>query len=614
MVRRPVFELVTSGLILLLMVSALLQGGIAAAGAETGAGSTGDVHHFADAPEAWESRLLDPDSERDLQLIIGVDDRVRVSPTNVRPYQSIAYLEAWDDDQDMAISCTATFVGPRTLLTAAHCLWIDEFGGWPDGIAIAPGKDAEANPFNFEVVFAESVWVPGNWSETAGLSGARFQWDFGLVTLPSDKLGNTVGSLEIGVLTDATLQRSDFNPTTSGYPGDKPWGTQWTSTQPAFDRVTGTQLINSIDAFQGQSGSGIWGADDGRIVGIVSYETRTTNYALRMTQRVVDGLLGGCFLLRCEFNYSYETVEQMPTPTSEPPPDPTPVPTPTVPSNPLPTPPVTGTSPSPAGYTVPEFIATWERTDRPVRDGAVNRTWMWGVDPGTPVYLEPYLESPGGVRAVTYYDKSRMEITNPNGDPGSIWHVTNGLIVLEMISGDLQLGTDTFEAHQPAQVNVAGDLDDLNGPTYASFNGNLGAPPLAEGAAITHRLNRSGTVTNDQSLANRGVVAARYVPETNHTVASVFWEFMNASGVVYENGGLTTGPLFQNPFYATGMPVSEAYWTTVRVGGTEQDILIQAFERRVLTYTPGNPPGWQVEAGNVGQHYYQWRYVEIPNQ
>jgi hypothetical protein len=28
----------------------------------------------------------------------------------------------------------------------------------------------------------------------------------------------------------------------------------------------------------------------------------------------------------------------------------------------------------------------------------------------------------------------------------------------------------------------------------------------------------------------------------------------------------------------------------------------------VLTYTPGNPPGFAVEFGNIGQHYYLWRY------
>ena len=40
--------------------------------------------------------------------------------------------------------------------------------------------------------------------------------------------------------------------------------------------------------------------------------------------------------------------------------------------------------------------------------------------------------------------------------------------------------------------------------------------------------------------------------------------------------------------------------------------LIQAFERRVLTYTPANPAAFQVEMGNVGRHYYLWRYGNGP--
>ncbi len=83
---------------------------------------------------------------------------------------------------------------------------------------------------------------------------------------------------------------------------------------------------------------------------------------------------------------------------------------------------------------------------------------------------------------------------------------------------------------------------------------------------------------------------------------------MNASGLVYDDGAYRDDLLFQNPYFATGFPISEAYWATVRVGGTERTVLVQVFERRVLTYTPGNPPGWDVEAGNVGLHYYEWRY------
>jgi hypothetical protein len=42
-------------------------------------------------------------------------------------------------------------------------------------------------------------------------------------------------------------------------------------------------------------------------------------------------------------------------------------------------------------------------------------------------------------------------------------------------------------------------------------------------------------------------------------------------------------------------------------------VLIQAFERRILTYTPGNDAGWQVESANVGQHYRAWRGLTQPS-
>src|SRR5205823_2176744 len=57
-------------------------------------------------------------------------------------------------------------------------------------------------------------------------------------------------------------------------------------------------------------------------------------------------------------------------------------------------------------------------------------------------------------------------------------------------------------------------------------------------------------------------------------------------------------------------PIAEAYWALVRVRGVQQWVLVQPFERRVLTYTPGNDPAWQVEMGNVGRHYYTWRYEQ----
>ncbi|MFW6074894.1 MAG: hypothetical protein ACOC9Y_04815, partial [Chloroflexota bacterium] len=254
------------------------------------------------------------------------------------------------------------------------------------------------------------------------------------------------------------------------------------------------------------------------------------------------------------------------------------------------------------------FQRTWERTDQPVADGDASRTWMWGPEAFTGALTEAYAESPGGERTVQYFDKSRMEITDPDADAGSIWYVTNGLLVVELITGQMQTGNDEFAARSPATVNVAGDADDPDGPTYATFATLLDASPSPAGTVITSTVARDATVGDDPALADQGVTVAIVDDVTNHAIAAPFWEFMNSTGAVLENGQLVQASLFENAYFATGRPITEPYWADVQVGGTERLVLLQCFERRCLTYTPDNPAGWQVEAGNVGQHYYTWRY------
>ncbi|HUG16867.1 MAG TPA: hypothetical protein VMM78_17805 [Thermomicrobiales bacterium] len=258
---------------------------------------------------------------------------------------------------------------------------------------------------------------------------------------------------------------------------------------------------------------------------------------------------------------------------------------------------------------------TWMRADLPVARNVVERTWMWGpVDDGVQT-VEPYAESPDAARTVTYFDKSRMEITHPGGDSSSEWHVTNGLLVVELMTGRLQTGDDAFEDRTPAVANVAGDPDDLSGPTYATLAALRGLPASSDGSFNTTRVTRDGVLVHDPSLAAYGAIAVERVTVLgiDHQVASPFWEFMNSSGVVFEHWRHVEGSLFPNPYYATGFPVTEAYWAEVKVANVYRDVLVQCFERRCLTYTPDNPHGWQIEAGNVGRHYYSWRYgTELP--
>ncbi|MCL5257171.1 MAG: peptidase domain-containing protein [Chloroflexi bacterium] len=260
----------------------------------------------------------------------------------------------------------------------------------------------------------------------------------------------------------------------------------------------------------------------------------------------------------------------------------------------------------------PALENVWNRSDLPVQQGSVSRTWMWG--PGSfDTRQEQYDQAAGGSRLVTYFDKSRMEINNPYGDRSSQWFVTNGLLAKELISGQLQKGDANFEARSPAQIPVAGDPDDPNGPTYATFAGLLSRTPHAAGEQLTEIVDRSGQVG---AGGPAGVTAAYYVPETDHAVASVFWDFLNSSGLVMEAGAFREGRLFDPTFFATGFPITEAYWAQAKVAGQVKWVLIQAFERRVMTYTPGNPEGWQVEMGNIGRHYFTWRYGYAggPNQ
>jgi uncharacterized protein YkwD len=258
----------------------------------------------------------------------------------------------------------------------------------------------------------------------------------------------------------------------------------------------------------------------------------------------------------------------------------------------------------------PAFERTWARTDKPVSDLQVSRTWMWGPQANTGILQEPYAEAPGGMREVQYFDKSRMEITTDTSVPlDSAWYVTNGLLVNELVSGMMQVGDEEFVPAEPARVGVAGDPDDTTGPTYATFGPLRELPPLADGAPVIQRLSRDGTIVDDPSLAWYGVTAAWRAtePGLDHQVASVFLDFMRSTGVVYVDGQFVTDRLFEDDFYATGYPIAEAYWASVTLKGTVQDVLVQCFQRRCLTYTPGNDEGWQVEAGNVGQHYQAWR-------
>jgi len=269
-------------------------------------------------------------------------------------------------------------------------------------------------------------------------------------------------------------------------------------------------------------------------------------------------------------------------------------------------------SAAPTGLADPAFARVWERTDLPVEGVLIDRSWMWGPE-GFKTTYEPYRQGPGGQHLVQYFDKSRMEINNPSGDRNSEWFVTNGLLVVEMMSGQVQIGDRQFAPSRPANIAVAGDQNGSpDTPTYASLarlaslHGNNRAANRV-GRQISEGIGRTGGIGNLSNLAGLTKYAV-YEQITGHNIADVFWSFMNQKGPVYVNGRYINDTVV-DWLFAMGYPVTEPYWIKIRVSGQDRWVLMQAFQRRILTYSPWNARGWKVEMGNVGRAYYDWRYA-----
>ncbi|HEX8221945.1 MAG TPA: phosphate/phosphite/phosphonate ABC transporter substrate-binding protein [Chloroflexia bacterium] len=274
-----------------------------------------------------------------------------------------------------------------------------------------------------------------------------------------------------------------------------------------------------------------------------------------------------------------------------------------------------------AAFADPAFQATWNRTDKLVAAGTVKRSFYWGPTPGE-TKTEAYAQGEGGTRVVQYFDKSRMEINDPKADKNSPFYVTNGLLTVELISGKMQVGNTQYQTRYAAHIPLASDIDDANAPTYATFfliaNSPLGDHPATDrtGTTIVEQVNRAGIVSkNAGAFEKYGAKYGFYNTETKHNIADKMWEFLNTSGPTLNAGGQTVNAKLSDPwFYTTGYAISEPYWANVKIAGKQTDVLIQLFERRVVTYVPDAPEGFKVQMGNIGAHYYDWRYKNAGQQ
>jgi V8-like Glu-specific endopeptidase len=213
------------------------------------------------------------------ESVIGIDERVRIIDTDLLPWRMIAALRMRGPSGAGAIG-TGWFIGPRTVLTAGHCVFSTHFfGGWATSVEVIPGlrgngADPDLRPYGS--TRSERMSSVDRWTQHEDAD-----FDIGCIHL-DEPLGDTVGWFALASMTPEEL--TGFSVNVSGYPADRGMGSEQYHAANRVLSVTDRRLFYEVDTFGGQSGAPVWvHADDSAppvAVGIHAYGTGGTPAAL----------------------------------------------------------------------------------------------------------------------------------------------------------------------------------------------------------------------------------------------------------------------------------------------------------------------------------------------
>jgi len=223
------------------------------------------------------------------ETVIGADSRVQITGTTTFPYRAVVHItrngNGW---------CSGWMINANTVATAGHCVAPGGTGAFYSGtFRVFPGRNGASTPFG-------SCTARRLNSVTGWVSSGDENYDYGALKL-NCTVGNSTGWFGFW-WQSASL--TGLSATTSGYPGDKPFGTQWRS----IDQVRVTQdrqIFYLNDTFGGQSGSPVYqnrpaGSSFcvGRcVMGIHAYGLHGSaphsnyNHGTRITQAVFNNLV-----------------------------------------------------------------------------------------------------------------------------------------------------------------------------------------------------------------------------------------------------------------------------------------------------------------------------------
>lgn len=215
------------------------------------------------------------------EVVIGPDDRVQINPTTSYPWRAICSLLIRTKTGKNYIG-TGWMVGPGTVITAGHCLYLHDEGGWAQYIDVIPGRNGALRPYG--TIRSSNFKSVTGWTNDKNRNS-----DYGAILL-NTKIGNTVGYFGYAVRNDSFIMSKTLN--LSGYPSDKGGSTQWFHAR-SPKSVSSRVITYEIDTYGGQSGSPVWYLDGSSryAVGIHTNGHSSGNSATRIVQAVYNNIM-----------------------------------------------------------------------------------------------------------------------------------------------------------------------------------------------------------------------------------------------------------------------------------------------------------------------------------
>jgi V8-like Glu-specific endopeptidase len=200
----------------------------------------------------------------------GEDDDVQVDDTTAYPQRTACRLAMRTQNGGMA-SCSGVLVGPHHVLTAGHCVYQTEMGGWMDEIWVTPAYDQGDVPF--ATAITERIHLAEGW-----ILYENWLYDMALIGIDRD-LGDVAGYLAFEYADDPSIwvdTLAEMNHYSSAPIGDTE--TMFHS-EDLIVHATEYAFGHYLDGAPGSSGAGFYRTVDGEaiVIGVNSWHFASLN-------------------------------------------------------------------------------------------------------------------------------------------------------------------------------------------------------------------------------------------------------------------------------------------------------------------------------------------------